>query len=228
MSNNLRKAGEAILKMGYYKNQNARSGSYNPGHEEAVAVVLEEHGFKRFTQKDFPHLKRSMLKRWWDSRFTDTAELEDVLNTMPVSSFILQPGGSQSFPDLLIRDTNRRFVALECKSGKGYHPMWNDSTAKHGAVYIMSSEKVNESTMFMGEDVITQDELDVISHYHKLFNDLKNQCQDAMSKVFSMKRGWYYSHRQQFFQIGGAEYTNYFTHKDRKMCEQNVLTFLGE
>ena len=40
MSTQLKAAGELILQMGYYKNDNARSGDYNPGHEDAVAVVL--------------------------------------------------------------------------------------------------------------------------------------------------------------------------------------------
>lgn len=217
----LYEAGKSILEMGYYKNENAKSGDYNPGHEDAVAKVLDNHGFSEVT---VPALTRGMLKKWWDNGFDNS--LDSVMSDTPAGSYVLQPGGTQSFPDLLVKDFNGRVVALECKSGKGTHPMWNDSTAKHGACYIMSSAKTNSTTLFMGEDVITAEELDVINKYHALFAELKAQCATEMAGVTSKNRGWLYSHRQQFFQQGGGVKTNYFTHVDRNSCEQSALEFL--
>ena len=225
MCEKLKTAGEKILAMGYYKNENARSGDFIPGHEEAIANVLEAEGFQKFTQEDFPNLKRGHLKTWWEGGFGN--QLDEVLADQPSGSFILQPGGTQSFPDNLVKDFNGRLVALEAKSGKGTHPMWNDSTPKPGAAYIMSSGRVDETTMFMGEDVITTEEQDVINKYHLLFEELKQQCAAEMETVNNKNRGWLYSHRRQFFQQGGKDKTNYFTHPDREDCENKVLEFLS-
>lgn len=225
MCKKLAEAGVDILAMPYYKNENARSGDYQPGHEDAVADVLESHGFTRFEQKDVPQLKRGHLKHWWENGFGD--QLDEILADLPSGSFVLQPGGTQSFPDVLVKDFNGRMVALECKSGKGTHPMWNDSTPKPGAAYIMSSGRLNETTLFMGEDVITPEEQETINKYHILFEKLKRECEAEMSTVNSFDRGWLYSHRRQYFQQGGKAKTNYFTHSDRSRCEQNVLEFLA-
>lgn len=226
MCEKLGQAGKKILEMGYYKNENARSGDYNPGHEDAIADVLVRFDFKKFVKDDFPKLQRKHLRQWWDGGFGNQLDL--ILADMPKGSFILQPGGTQSFPDLLIRDFNGRFVALEAKSGGGTSPMWNDSTPKHGAAYIMSSARTNETTMFMGEDVITIEENAVIEKYSKLFEELKQKCREEMATVNNKNRGWLYSHRRQFFQEGGGAKTNYFTHPDRAMCEKNVLDFLSK
>lgn len=225
MCQKLFEAGQQILAMPYYKNQNARSGDYQPGHEEAVADVLVSHGFLRFEQQDVPQLKRGHLKHWWENGFGN--QLDEILADLPDGSFVLQPGGTQSFPDVLVKDFNGRMVALECKSGKGTHPMWNDSTPKPGAAYIMSSGRLNETTLFMGEDVITPEEQETINKYHILFEKLKRECETEMSTVNSFNRGWLYSHRRQYFQQGGKAKTNYFTHSDRSRCEQNVLEFLA-
>ena len=226
MSRKLKQAGESILKMGYYKNENARSGDYQPGHEDAVADVLVSHGFVKFHQKDFPKLKRRHLKVWWENGFGD--QLDEVLADQPKGSFILQPGGTQSFPDLLIRDFNGRFVALECKSGGGTHPMGHVSPPKRSAAYIMSSGRTDSTTMFMGEDVFTTEEAAVIEKYNILFEELKQKCKTELDGVTNKNRGWLYSHRRQFFQQGGKEKTNYFTHTDRKQCEKRVLEFLSK
>ena len=226
MSTQLKAAGELILQMGYYKNDNARSGDYNPGHEDAVAVVLSECGFQGFVQPDFPQLQRKHLKEWWDNEFGN--QLDDILSDMPCGSYILQPGGSQSFPDILVKDFDGKTVAIECKSSKSTHPMWNDSTPKLGAVYIMSSAKVNATTMFMGEDVITKE---TISYFNEAvaqmnaiaatFNDLAKEADEFMS-------GFIVTCRKQFFQAGGGAKTNYFTHVARDRREGNVLNLLGQ
>jgi hypothetical protein len=226
MCKKLKQAGKLILDMGYFKNEHARSSTYVAGHEEAVAVVMESVGFKRFEREDFPELKRNDLKRWWEAGFGP--ELDQTLINQPKGSFILQPGGTQSFPDILVKDFKGRIVAVECKSGnKGTHPMWNDSIPKPGAVYIMSSGRTDSTTMFMGQDVITPEEADVIAKYNKMFEDLKQQCKAEMTLTHNKNRGWLYSHRRQFFQYGGQEKTNYFTHTDRAQCEKSVLDFMN-
>lgn len=225
MSTALYNAGVDILAMGYYKNENARSGSYNPGHEDAVAVVLEKHGFQRFVQSDFPQLQRKHLKEWWENGFGN--QLDAVLADMPEGSFILQPGGTQSFPDILVKDFGGRIVALECKSGKGTHPMWNDSTPKPGAAYIMSSGRLDETTVFMGDDVITPEQQEVIDNGLRELAKLAESISNQVKALDKFNRGFILSSRKQFFQQGGKTMTDYFTHEGRSQCEQNVLEFLS-
>jgi len=225
MCKKLKLAGQAILSMGYYKNESARSGTYTPGHEDAVADVLIENGFNKFKQEDFPNLRKRHIKAWYTNGFDNS--LDNILIDMPNCSFILQPGGTQSFPDILVKDGKGKLFALECKSGHGTHPMWNDSTPKPGAVYIMSSGRLNQTTMFLGEDVFTAEEANVIEKYNLLFEELKAQCKIELDSVPNKNRGWLYSHRKQFFQQGGGDKTNYFTHKDRNECEKRVMKFLS-
>ncbi len=227
MSQQLYLAGLDILKMGYYKNENARSGDFNPGHEDAVAKVLDRHGFQGFTQNDFPQLNRGHLKAWWESNFEFVADLNRVLSSMPLGSYILQPGGSQSFPDILVKDFNGRFVALECKSGKGTHPMWNDSTPKPGAAYIMSSSTAKSTTMFMGEDVITPEQQKIIDDGLIQLSQLAASISAQVKALDKHNRGFILSSRKQFFQQGGKKFTDYFTHSNRQQCEKNVLEFLS-
>ena len=226
MSAQLKTAGELILEMGYYKNENARSGDYNPGHEDAVAAVLTKCGFEGFVQKDFPKLQRKHLKEWWDNEFGD--QLDKILANMPDGSFILQPGGSQSFPDLLVKDFDGKFIALECKSGKGTHPMWNDSTPKIGAVYIMSSAKVDETTLFMGQDVVTKETLKLFEEAVTEMNAIATAYNKVAKTADTFMSGFIVTCRKQFFQAGGGAKTNYFTHAARAQRENNVLTFLGQ
>jgi len=225
MCKKLAEAGVDILAMGYYKNENARSGEFKPGHENAVAYVLEQNGFQCFTQKDVPQLKKGHLKEWWENGFGD--DLDELLADLPKGCFVLQPGGSQSFPDIIVKDFEGRWVALECKSGKDYCPMWNDNTPKPGAAYIMSSGKLNETTMFMGDDVITPEQQKIINEGIEQLAKLAESISDKVKELDEHNRGFILSSRRQFFQQGGKEKTNYFTHSDRKDCEQKVLEFLA-
>jgi hypothetical protein len=224
MCQKLYEAGIKILGMGYYKNENARSGDYNPGHEDAVAEVLTEVGFTDVTEEDYG-LKRGLLKEWWENGFDGT--LDEQLANMPNGSFILQPGGTQSFPDILVKDFNGRMVALECKSGKGTHPMWNDSTPKFNAVYIMSSGKVDETTVFMGNDAITKKQLELIEEAVAEMVATAKKYNVLIANEDFCESGFTVNCRKQFFQQGGALKTNFFTHKYREMREKNVLEFLA-
>ena len=226
MSKQLHQAGQELLNMGYYKNQHSRSGTTNDGHEHAVAQVLGESGFTQIDRAELTGLSRSVLKEWWTNSFDD--RIQEPLADQPEGSFVLQPGGTQSFPDILIRDYGGRFVALECKSTQGTCPMWNDSVPKAGAVYVLSSARADRTTLFMGEQVITAEELTVIEQYKREFDRVKAACAQKMAEAATQDRGWLFSYRPQFFQQGGAEFTNYFEHADRAACEQQTLEFLSQ
>jgi len=226
---------ESILEMPFYLNEAARSGITIHAHEDAISARLQETGFTKLPNGDFPKLKKKISRAWEDSKFKPDF-LENVTNTkyktkknitfgdMPRGSFIEQPAGGQSFPDFLVRDFNGKFLAVEAKSGKnGTCPMWNDSLPKHGAIYILSSGKINQTTVFLGEDVISEEELNIRKEYDKKQLELIIWGRKQMKSLDKFQRGFDFKSRSQNFQGGGLKKTNYFTHQDRLKCEANVL-----
>jgi hypothetical protein len=224
MSIQLHKAIEDILVMPFYKNENARSGGADYGHEAAVAVRIASAGFTEYQKESFPKLKKGLLKKWAESG--NDADLRKVTAGLPVGTYILQPAGSQGFPDVLVKDFNDRFVAIECKSGQnGLNPMWNDNLPKPDTVYILSSGKANATTVFLGKDVMPEEMLMSQQLMIKELNDIVARYKLTNSTLDKYNRGWNIKFRPQNFQGGGGKKTNYFTHQDRQQCEKNVLEY---
>ena len=115
MSAELHNVVQNILAMPYWQNQNARSGGAKYGHEDTVADEFRKFFTENF-RTNYPGINKSLLKKWAES--CDDTKLKEVAGNMPNGSFILQPAGTQGFPDILVRDFNGKFVAVECKSGK--------------------------------------------------------------------------------------------------------------
>lgn len=242
MSTQLHTALKEILAMPYFKNEPARSGKVINGHEDAISIRLEEQGFikldnaKYTPPKQKSPLSKTVMHEWAATKFqpdffkSDTSELFEgldyrQLSDMPKGSFIAQPAGKQSFPDFLIRDFDGRFIALEAKSSDKEYPMWNDSLPKLGGVYVLSSGKLNKTTVFLASDVITQAEHDLVAQQEDEIAPIVDKYRKQMKELDVKNRGFHQKSRKQHFQGGGAEKTNYFTHKDRQTCENNVLSF---
>lgn len=224
MSTQLHTALESILKMPYYKNENARSGGADYGHEAAVADRIKTAGFTEHQKENYPKLKKGLLKKWAESG-NDT-ELRKVTAGMPVGTYILQPAGTQGFPDVLVKDFNDRFVAIECKSGQsGLNPMWNDNLPKPNTIYVLSSGKVNATTVFLGKDVMTVDMLTSQQAMIKELNEVVARYKLTNAALDKYNRGWDIKFRPQNFQGGGNKKTNYFTHPNRNQCETNVMEY---
>lgn len=224
MSIQLHKAINDILSMPYYKNENARSGGADYGHEAAVAVRIASAGFTEYQKENFPKLKKGLLKKWAESG--NDADLRKVTAGLPVGTYILQPAGSQGFPDVLVKDFNDRFVAIECKSGQnGLNPMWNDNLPKPNAIYILSSGKADATTVFLGKDVMPNEMLESQKLMIKELNDIVARYKLTNHALDKYNRGWDIKFRPQNFQGGGSKKTNYFTHPDRQQCEKNVLEY---
>lgn len=224
MSLQLYQAFEKIKDMNYFRNDHARSGTTDHGHETAVIEKFKETGFTEVDKQLFKGLRKGLLKTWAETG--NEIELREKTLEMPLGSFICQPGGSQGFPDVLVRDFNDRYIAVECKSGKdGRTPMWNDNLPKPNAIYILSSGHYNKTTLFLGRDVLdpriptNRDKLQETADILVRENTEKNLLVDTFERGFVTK------FRQQHFQIGGSHMTDYFIHKDRIKCEINVLEF---
>ena len=224
MSKQLHDAMVAVLAMPYFKNQHARSGTTDHGHERAVADVFKAHGFVEHPRDSYPKLKKGTFKKWLDNN--NPAEVLSVTKDLPNGTFILQPAGTQSFPDVLLKDTDGRLIPIECKSGQsGLCPMWNDSLPKLDAVYVLASGIMNQTTVFMGRDVISQAEMDLMRKQEIAVSKITDQFNQQMAAIDHFGRGWCQKQRKQHFQGGGFAKTNYFKHQNRRQCEENVLQY---
>jgi hypothetical protein len=145
---------------------------------------------------------------------------------MPAGTFILQPAGSQGFPDILVKDFNDRFVAVECKSGQtGLCPMWNDSLPRPLTIYVLASGIQNATTIFMGRDVISPEEQELMDEEERTIAKIVKEYNQRMAAIDKFNRGWLQKSRKQHFQGGGGAKTNYFTHTSRAQCEKNALDY---
>ena len=226
MSTQLRKTFKLIRAMLYYKNDHAQSGTTKHAHEHAVAVAFQQAGFTEEQKSTYPKLTSKILKPW--AKGGSDADLRDATKGMPNGSFIIQPAGSQGFPDILIKDFCGRYVAVECKSAKGTCPVWNDNVPRETSIYIFCSESVNETTIFMGRDVITPamyDAMEKVKDATEAFFKTQNHI---LAAADGFGRGWGLRPRWQHCQGGGGKKTNYFTHPDRAKCEQNALDYANE
>jgi hypothetical protein len=225
MSKQLHSAFEAILKMPYFKNENARSGNYSFGHEEAIAEKIRTAGFSEVKKTTYPNLKKGLLSKWAETG--NDADLRKATAGLAVGTFILQPAGSQGFPDVLVKDFDDRFIAVECKSGKnGQTPMWNDNPPKPHAIYVLSSGVQNATTVFQGQDVISEEEQKLMDEQEAAIAKIVKEYNDKMKSIDKFGRGWLQKSRKQHFQGGKKEKTNFFTHHNRRQCEENVLKYV--
>lgn len=224
MSKQLHTALTSILAMPYYKNEHARSGGATYGHEDAVAIRIKDSGFVEHPKTSYPKLTKGLLKKW--ATTGDDTDLRKATANLPVGTFVLQPAGTQGFPDVLVKDFNDRFVAVECKSGKnGQCPMWNDNLPKPNTIYVLASGIKNETTIFLGHEVISPEEQTLMDEQEAEIAKIVKKYNLKMSAIDTFNRGWHQKSRKQHFQGGGNVKTNYFTHASRKQCETNALEY---
>ena len=224
MSKQFHTAMTKVLAMPYFKNGHHTSSGATFSHEDAVADQLATSGFTEHSKTNYSKLTKGVLKEWANSG--NSAVISQILTQLPNGAYIIQPAGSQGFPDILVKDFNGRLIAVECKSGKnGTCPMWNDNVPRQQSIYILSSGKQNDTTVFMGKDVIDHNTYNLLAQQEAEIELIVKKYNPLMPAVDTFQRGWLQKSRKQHFQGGGAGKTNYFTHTDRSQCETNVLDF---
>jgi len=224
MSQQLHQAMTTILAMPYYQNQAHKSGGADFAHERAVSEHVARAGFREVDRSKYPKITESMLKKWAEGK--GDADLRQATVGMPEGTFICQPAGSQGFPDILVRDWGDRFVSIECKSGRnGQCPMWNDNTPKPDTIYVLSSGVQDATTIFMGRDVITPQQQALMDQLERDLTVIVKKYKLLVDAEDSFDRGWIQKARKQHFQAGGGAKTNYFTHRERAICEQRALDY---
>ena len=132
-----------------------------------------------------------------------------------------QPNGIQNSPDFRVTLEDGKTVDLECKSSKQTYPTYNGGLPKKGVVYIFSSAKYDETTVFFADDVVSDKKREL---YANLTEEL-----NSVLKMYQMDENWQEDSRGFDFYIrnmytqSGAGKKDYFKHSDRQTCESNVL-----
>ena len=87
-------------------------------------------------------------------------------------------------------------------------------------VYIFSSKRYNETTVFFADDIVTDKKRTQLSNLVEELNTvLKSHQQDP---DWQDERGFDFYIRNMYVQNGAGK-KDYFKHNDRQFCEQNVL-----
>lgn len=209
MKPNLHAFLEDALKMEF-----AAGGYQQSDHEEGVENLLKKNGFKKSDLKKISKNQR------------DKALAGGDIPLLKEGEYISQPTGKNDSPDFIVRYKGKLYF-IECKSSQESHPTYNGGRPKEEYIYIFSSGKVNQTTIFYGKDVLN----DQVRHlYDELLRKNEENYKWFKAQLASVdnNRGFDYYERHMYTQSGGAEFTNYFTHKDRKICEENVLQSISQ
>jgi hypothetical protein len=136
-----------------------------------------------------------------------------------------QPYGIQNSPDFHVY-WNGKVYSVECKSSKQAFPTYNGGLPKPGVIYVFSSAKYNETTIYFAEDVVSPKK-------RQLFNDLVKELNDVLEKFRQLPvwiaeddRGFDFYIRNMYIQKGGSDKTDYFKHPRREACENRVLNYV--
>jgi len=208
-----------LKTMPYYRNYAAASGAVHniSKHEDAVKDILIKHGFKQIPKPK--KVTNKTIADW----ITNPS-----LAAMPVMSFITQPCGPNDNPDFIVKIKNNAVIGLECKSSskKTNHPMYNSGGLSQNYVYVYSSEATNNTTIYMGKDIVTVEQQQDIDQ-HILSQRKRDEILNEQLRLKDKNhRGISYYTRPMIQQSGGAGFTDYFAHANREKSEQSVLDFI--
>lgn len=209
----LRELFNAFKQMPYYKNHAAASGAVHnySKHEDALAAKMIEFGYKEYScgklhKKDFGK--------------------EDFLSTMPPGSYIEQPFGTHSAPDFFIKGPAGRLIPLEAKSADGTKPLYNSGGIKRGYYYVFCSKKTGTTTIYRGDDIITEAQSRLIYEYIAEEKQRANELNRRLKAIDDNNRGINFYPRAMIGQSGGASFTDYFTHQNCARDEARVIDSL--
>lgn len=137
--------------------------------------------------------------------------------------YVWQPNGPQNSPDFRVTLPTGKTVDIECKSSKQTYPTYNGGLPKEGVIYIFSSKRYNQTTVFFADDVVS-------AKKRQQFANLVEELNSVL-KLHQMDEEWQEDSRGFDFYIrnmyvqNGAGKKDYFTHPDRVYCEERVVNF---
>ena len=196
---------EEVLKIEYTSNTFKATD-----HESIVNRLLVKHGYNEVTKEE------AQMRVSKKVRLTDDV----YLKCLSEGEFVAQPYGSQNHPDFMVKHNNK-LVKIECKASKGNAPTYNTTAPVSDSIYIFTSKKYG-TTIFYGCDVLDEEMRESYKQMEKELWDVVSRYQET-DLWKNNDRGFSFYMRNMFIQSGGGKKCNYFTHPDRKYCEQQVI-----
>jgi len=195
-----------LMDMPFTKNQYGKAS-----HEDAIEQIFIQNNLVLNPMKISRAERDAALKG---------ADIEGLKN----SQYLSQPCGNNDSPDFIVKHNNKLYF-FEAKSSSQTHPTFNGGLPKEQYIYVFSSKKYNDTTVFLGKDAVNEVKRD-------LFGDLVDELWGVVNKYQEMDawqdddRGFDFYMRSMFIQSGGASKTDYFKHADRKQTEKNVIEWV--
>ena len=210
-----------LKQMPYYKNYAAASGKVHniSNHEDAVKDVIIQNGFSEFALESTKD-KKKRTNLW--------IEHPEFSDEMPINTFISQPCGTHESPDFIIKISASLILAMECKSSTKEAPLYNSGGLTSNYLYVFSSQKYNQSTIYMGSDIITPEQQLLIDAHIKESRERDLILNKKLMACDTRHRGISFYTRPMINQTGGKTYCDYFTHEYRQSAEENVMNYFVE
>ena len=149
-------------------------------------------------------------------------QVEELLKKFNLT-YEAQPNGIQNSPDFRVHFEGKTYD-IECKSSKQAYPTYNGGLPKEGVIYIFSSKKYNETTVFFADDVVSTAKRDLYAEFLEKQNALLQEYR-ALEEWKNDERGFDFYCRAMYTQSGGKSKTDYFTHTKRGYCEDRVVNY---
>lgn len=203
-------------------------------HEEFFKQYLLDSGFKE--TKYFSKINKKQIKkanRILDGDLELSCEndlskigfyYEDWLSGKKL--FVHEPFGRNSAPDFLLFFYGYVFY-IELKSNKGDTIKWNN-LPDDGILYLFSSKKFNQSTIFFGNDVITGE---IRGLFYLLKTDIVALTAKYKNKFHKLDNphGWSCSTGAMFCQqVGGKNKTSVIGHPRKQELEEAAINRIKE
>lgn len=133
---------------------------------------------------------------------------------------ISQPNGSQNFPDALII-VDHVGIPVEFKSGKQDKIVWNSGLPRPDGVYVFNLYGATESatTMFMGDEVITEAEYEALANARRRLEEVAAECNVALAEAGS--------HLSLYPRPMHNSNMRYAGHPDREMRARRVMDHIA-
>lgn len=198
-----------ILKMPYC------SGGYTESkHEEALEKLLNKHGFK---------LNNSKISE----KDRDESMKTNKLSCLQNNEYLSQPCGKNDSPDFIVKHNDKLYF-IECKSvNSGSRPMYNGGLPKDKYIYILSSNKYKETTVFYGHHVVTEKMRKLYDEYLSKIYKIEKELVNLLENIGDANPlGISYYVRDMYTHKGKKNKTNYFRNAERYNFEQDVLNSL--
>jgi hypothetical protein len=202
---------EQVLEMPYYKNYAATSGNVHniSKHEDAVEDIFKLHNLEKVEAK-VPKSRRDL----WMSDQTKC--------DLQPGSYIPQPCGKNDSPDFIVKDKQGRVFFIECKSvsKKTKAPMFNSGVPKPSYIYIFSAERYNQTTIFLGKDVVPPKDYEIFQQLIREHRELDKKWNQKFTNPYGIQ---HYT-RPMIQHVGG---TDYFNNPHREGFEQRVFKYVS-